>query len=58
VAWALAEAAGADAHLAGPAFHDMTRIAGSPRELWREILDQNQDEVRRATRRFLRALPR
>ena len=59
VAWALADAARADAvtrrhlRLAGPAWRDMTRIAGSPRTLWAQILDQNRGEVRRA----LAALP-
>jgi prephenate dehydrogenase len=64
VAWALADAAGADAvtrrhiRLAGPAYRDMTRIAGSPRSLWTEILDQNRAEVRRALAALRRALVR
>jgi prephenate dehydrogenase len=64
VAWALADAAGADAvtrrhrHLAGPAFRDMTRIAASPRRLWAQILDQNRIEVRRALQALRRALAR
>lgn len=64
VAWALADAARADAatrrhlRLAGPAYRDMTRIAGSPRKLWAQILDQNGAEVRRALEAFRRALVR
>jgi prephenate dehydrogenase len=34
----------------------MTRLARSPRALWREILAQNRDEVRRALAAFRRAL--
>ena len=51
VAWALFGAAKADRatarHLdvAGPAFGDMTRLARSPRALWREILRENEKEV-------------
>jgi len=64
VAWALAEASGRDAvaarhlGLAGPGFRDMTRLAGSPRGLWREILGQNRTEVARALAAFRRALRR
>jgi prephenate dehydrogenase len=36
--------------LAGPGFRDMTRLARSPRPLWREILGQNRIEVARALR--------
>ena len=52
--WALLEAARADPvarrHLStsGPGFRDMTRLARSPRRLWREILEENRDEVARA----------
>jgi len=62
VAWALADAARAGRtraplhRLAGPAFLDMTRIAKSPRALWREILSENRDELGRALRAFRRAL--
>jgi prephenate dehydrogenase len=62
VAWALAAAARGDRvtarllRLAGPGFRDMTRLAGSPRALWREILAQNASEVARARTRFERAL--
>jgi prephenate dehydrogenase len=62
VSWALLEAARADAigarhlGLAGPGFRDMTRLAGSPRPLWRQILAQNRTEVRRALNAFRRAL--
>jgi prephenate dehydrogenase len=54
VAWAIDAAAQGDritkAHLdlAGPGFRDMTRLARSPRALWREILEENEAEVRRA----------
>lgn len=64
VAWALADAARADAvtrrhlRLAGPAYRDMTRIAGSPHTLWAQILDQNRAEVRRALAALRRALVR
>ena len=64
VAWALADAARGDAvtrrhlRLAGPAWRDMTRIAGSPRALWAQILGQNRGEVRRALAAFRRALVR
>jgi prephenate dehydrogenase len=62
VAWALFDAVHADAvggrHLdiAGPGFRDMTRLARSPRPLWRQILAQNRTEVRRALNAFRRAL--
>lgn len=64
VAWALADAAAADAvtrrhrRIAGPAYRDMTRIAASPRGLWAEILEQNGAEVRRALTALRRALVR
>src|SRR5207247_1643211 len=64
IAWALAAAARGDAQagrwlpLAGPGFHDMTRLARSPRGLWREILSQNDGEVARALGAFTRALRR
>ena len=64
VAWALADAARADQtvhrhlRIAGPAWRDMTRIAGSPPALWAQILDQNGAEVRRALASFRRALVR
>src|SRR6266542_4400311 len=44
--------------LAGPGFHDMTRLARSPRRLWREILAQNDAEVSRALGAFIRELRR
>jgi prephenate dehydrogenase len=61
-AWALHAAAARDpvAHLwrglAGPGFRDMTRLARSPRGLWREILAANRDEAARALAAFSRAL--
>jgi prephenate dehydrogenase len=64
VAWALYEAAAGDPvarrglGLAGPGFRDMTRLARSPRPLWREILGQNRTEVARALRALEKALVR
>jgi prephenate dehydrogenase len=64
VSWAIDEAARMDgvakAHLdlAGPGFRDMTRLARSPRPLWREILGQNAIEVSRAQGALRRALRR
>jgi prephenate dehydrogenase len=64
VAWAIDGAARGDAaaarhrRLAGPGFRDMTRLAGSPRPLWREILAENREEVARALSAFSRALRR
>ncbi len=63
VAWALMDSAVGDAvaarrlRLAGPGFRDMTRLARSPRPLWREILAENRLEVARALRAFRRWLP-
>jgi prephenate dehydrogenase len=62
VAWALRDAARRDpvarAHLrrAGPGFRGMTRLAGSPRPLWRQILSANAAEVARALASFARRL--
>jgi len=64
VAWALADAALGDPvarrllPLAGPAYRDMTRIAGSPPALWAQILGQNAAEVRHALAALRRALSR
>jgi prephenate dehydrogenase len=44
--------------LAGPGFRDMTRLARSPRALWREILAENRAEVRRALRALEREIAR
>jgi prephenate dehydrogenase len=58
VAWALMETALGDGatvrrlSLAGPGFRDMTRLARSPRALWREILAENEREVHRALEAF------
>jgi prephenate dehydrogenase len=63
-AWALFEAARRDPvagralSLAGPGFADMTRLAKSPRALWREILGQNRREVDRALRALRAAVRR
>jgi prephenate dehydrogenase len=62
VAWALEAAARGDRvtrrllRLAGPGFRDMTRLARSPRALWREVLAQNAAEVTRARKDLVRAL--
>jgi prephenate dehydrogenase len=62
VAWALLDAARRDRvagrrlGLAGPGFRDMTRLASSPRRLWREIVEANRPEVARARAALLRAL--
>ena len=64
VAWALCKAVRSDrvarrqVGVAGPGFRDMTRLARSPRPLWREVLSQNRAEVIRALRAFERALDR
>jgi len=64
VAWALMETAQEDAasarrlSLAGPGFRDMTRLAASPKALWREILAENEKDVRRALAAFRRRLGR
>jgi prephenate dehydrogenase len=62
VAWALLRTARGDPgarralHLSGPGFKDMTRLASSPRGLWKDILDGNREEVDRALAAFRRAL--
>jgi prephenate dehydrogenase len=64
VAWALFGAAKADrvaaAHMdvAGPAFRDMTRLARSPKPLWREILRENKTEVAAALNSLVKQLRR
>jgi len=64
LAWALLEAARSDRvtsrrlDVAGPAFRDMTRLAKSPRPLWREILAENRGEVRAALAALRRAMRR
>lgn len=61
-AWALLRAARRDGtarrhlSLAGPGFRDMTRLASSPRGLWRGILAGNRAEVARALDALGRAL--
>jgi prephenate dehydrogenase len=60
--WALLRAARADPlvrrHLggAGPGFRDMTRLARSPRAMWREVLAENRREVHRALNALVRRL--
>jgi prephenate dehydrogenase len=62
--WAIAHAASTDGvvarhlHLAGPGFRDMTRLARSPRPLWRMILSENRAEVARAMAALSSALRR
>jgi prephenate dehydrogenase len=62
LSWALMAVVRGDAatrrrlRLAGPGFHDMTRLARSPRGLWAEILEGNAREVGRALRALERAL--
>jgi prephenate dehydrogenase len=62
VAWALHAAASRDPvatrrlGLAGPGYRDMTRLARSPRGVWREILGQNRGQVLRALAAFRRCL--
>ena len=62
VAWALLDAARGDSvagrHLrrAGPGFRDMTRLARSPRPLWKDILAANRVEVGRALAALARRL--
>jgi prephenate dehydrogenase len=64
LAWALLDAAQSDRvavrrlGVAGPAFREMTRLARSPRPLWREILFENRGEVRRALASLRAALRR
>jgi prephenate dehydrogenase len=64
VSWAIAGAARRDPvarrhlGLAGPGFASMTRLARSPRGLWRQVLGQNAREVARARARLLRELRR
>jgi len=42
--------------LAGPGLHDMLRLAGSPYEIWRDILLTNTDNVSRALDRLAQAV--
>lgn len=64
VAWCLMEAARGDPvarrHLgrAGPGFRGMTRLARSPRPLWKDILEANRVEVRRALAALVRRIER
>ena len=64
VAWALVAAARGDAvarrhlDLAGSGYRDMTRLSGSARPLWRQILGQNGAAVSRALRALRKELTR
>ena len=42
--------------LAGPGLHDMLRLAGSPYDIWRDILLTNTDNVSRALDRLAQAV--
>jgi len=42
--------------VAGPGLQDMTRLAGSPYEIWRDILSTNQSNVDRALGLFIERL--
>jgi len=44
--------------VAGPAFRDMTRLARSPKPLWREILRENRAEVTAALKALVAQLRR
>jgi prephenate dehydrogenase len=46
----------AEARLAGPAFHDMTRLAASDPDMWRDIFSANRENVTRAARSYLTEL--
>lgn len=48
---------GAGLALAGRAFHEMTRVASSPSEVWRGIFATNADYVGEAVHAFLSRLP-
>ena len=64
LAWALLGATRRDpvarrhVDVAGPGFRDMTRLARSPRSLWRQILVENRREVSRALAALRRSLGR
>ncbi len=64
VSWAILDAARADPVArrllkhAGPGFRGMTRLAKSPRPLWRQILAANDEEVARALAAIARELTR
>lgn len=55
IAAALARAT-EDPRCAGPAFRDMTRVAGSPPPMWRAILSLNREPLREAAGAFLAEL--
>ena len=42
--------------LAGPGLHDMLRLAGSPYEVWRDIVLTNTENVSRALDRLAQAV--
>jgi prephenate dehydrogenase len=42
--------------LAASGFRDMTRLAASPFEIWRDILASNHENVRRSLQEFIVAL--
>ena len=49
-------AGGAQLRVAGPGLTDMTRLALSSYELWRDILATNQDHIDRALSRYIQKL--
>jgi prephenate dehydrogenase len=54
----LAERLGGPSPIAGPGLDDMLRLAGSPYELWRDILETNAAQIDEALRDFAAALDR
>ena len=57
---AVMDQAKADEHLAivGPGLRDMTRLAGSPYEIWKDILATNRPNVERALTSYIEKLER
>lgn len=51
----LAEVRGAS-EVAGPAFQDMTRVAGGPEAIWRDIFSTNREQVAAAIRDLIATL--
>lgn len=45
-----------DTRCAGPTFRDMTRVAASPPQMWRDVLALNRHEVRQAARSLIEEL--
>jgi prephenate dehydrogenase len=51
-----ADESGLPVSLAGPAAHDMLRLAGSPYSIWRDIAVSNRDNLSRALDRLAQAI--